>query len=329
MIALAATLVLWLSHDAVAQGDLARLERFADHVQLDVSAGTQSNLISDSAAHALAVWPAVVGVELRPPLATAEALQLRKIPRIHAILLGADPGKTLSLLGPALVLTSVAPAVERELAHPCGNVRVVQLAGGARRFEVTGRVDACVIAALEARVEAVVPLVAGAQGVQRSLAEPPAPTPEPLAAEPLGPAALVLVEVEGAGPEAGRLRALVKTHLVGRTLTGVSLPWDGLSGARVLARAQVLPLEALGKEVAQPRCTETPAPAQVVWRLLLETERPAKGRVKLKLMLSSLQCAIWAPFADSEAEFKSEDAALGAAVGLAEGLLARGKGGGR
>jgi hypothetical protein len=76
-----ALVVLVLGQDAVARGDLRRLN--PDQVRLVVRPGS-SNLLSESAVRELRAWRGQVAVELRMPISRKEAARLNRVPRFNA-----------------------------------------------------------------------------------------------------------------------------------------------------------------------------------------------------------------------------------------------------
>ena len=117
---LAALLLLVVSHDAVARGELRRLERFEDRLSLVVEPG-RKNLISDAAAAELRRWPGLVRVRISPPLDRLAAAQLRKLRRLAVELPAGAPrrGSGVELLGPALVRVAHAKSTGPAAPGPC------------------------------------------------------------------------------------------------------------------------------------------------------------------------------------------------------------------
>lgn len=302
---IAALLILWLTHDAAAQGDLARVAAYAERLEVVVSAG-HTNLVSDAAAAALRRYPGLAIVELHGPVSPQEAAQLRKARRVAVW--GAPGDRSYKLLGPALVRASARPQAERQLEPPCPATRLLLLAGGAELFEVEGRLDECALGFLRGRLD-------------------PGPRAEPLSAQPAGALATVLLEVEGEGRESSALRAAAQ-RLAGRTLSGVSLPVADGAPDHVLTVAALLPGARLGREVPAPGCEE--AARAAVWRLTAHVAR-GKGRaVRLGLRLAALRCEGWAPAGERESGHASLEAALEALPGEVERALStESPGGGR
>jgi hypothetical protein len=165
---LAALLLLTLGHDAVARGGLERLERFADRLELTVDPGA-TNLLSDSALAALRRWPGLVTLELRLPIAAAEATQLRRLGRFAARLRERKspltvrpppatddpanrppPAAELKLLAPALVRVEPAQPVPA-LAGPCPGT--LRSPGPPEALRVEGALDECVLGWIADRLE--------------------------------------------------------------------------------------------------------------------------------------------------------------------------------
>jgi len=173
-------LVLVLTHDAAARGQLRLLERFAERTELVVALGP-GNALSDSAREALRRWPALVAVELHFPLNEQDAGTLRKLGRlavrlpatasaVAASAPGAAPGPraapiaplslrearraqpTLALLGPALV--RVERAAEAPLAPgPCPGSKERVLPDGASELRLESAVSQCDLDWLRAHLE--------------------------------------------------------------------------------------------------------------------------------------------------------------------------------
>ena len=154
---IAALLVLLISQNAVARGDLRRIERLAgpDRIELRVEpAGKRSrNLLSAAAVRELRRWPELPFIVLHPRLSKVEARQLRKLGRFGALIpepLLADP--SLKLAAPALrTRRPLQPVVERDRAQwPCPDAALLDEQGGtAPLLRADGGVTACVRAFLE------------------------------------------------------------------------------------------------------------------------------------------------------------------------------------
>ena len=164
---LASQLLLVVSHDAAARGQLRPLERYADRVQLVIALG-KGNGLSDSAVEAMNRWPALVAVELVPPLSERDAAAMRKLqhlavrlPPIQATPAGApsiplrealhlDP--TLARLGGALVRVDRAPSTTLG-PGPCPGSDERVLPDGQSELRFEGEITSCELDALRARLE--------------------------------------------------------------------------------------------------------------------------------------------------------------------------------
>ena len=76
-----ALLVLVLGQEAVARGDLRKLD--PDQVRVVVRPGS-SNLLSETAIRELRAWHGQVAIELRMPVSRKEAARLNRVPRFSA-----------------------------------------------------------------------------------------------------------------------------------------------------------------------------------------------------------------------------------------------------
>ena len=163
---LAALLILVVSHDAVARGELRRLERFEARLALVVEPG-RGNLISEAAAAELRRWPGLVRVRVQPPLDKLAAAQLRKLRRLSVELPAGAPrrGSGVDLLGPALVAVANAKPWAAGAPGPCEGTTLVS--GDDPILTATGRLGECVPNWLAAQLD--------------PHAEPPGdPPPEPV-----------------------------------------------------------------------------------------------------------------------------------------------------
>ena len=121
--------LLWLvvGHDAVARGELRRLERFEGRLALLFAPG-RGNLISDSAAAELRRWPGLVRVRVLPPLDKRAAAQLRKVGRLAVELpaSSARRGSGVELLGAALVaVLQASPPAATAGPGPCEGTTLI------------------------------------------------------------------------------------------------------------------------------------------------------------------------------------------------------------
>ncbi len=164
---LAAQLLLVVSHDAAARGQLRPLEKYAEQTRLAVSLGN-GNAISDSAVEALMRWPALVTVEIVPPLTPRDAALLRRIKRLAARLPPVVVGQnepsfislqraqleepSLALLGPALLRVERAPS-SRLVTGPCPETDVRTIGGEVSELQIEGAVTQCVLDWLHARFD--------------------------------------------------------------------------------------------------------------------------------------------------------------------------------
>jgi hypothetical protein len=146
---LAALLVLVLQHDAVAAGGLRPLVRFEDRLELAVDPG-KSNLLSDAAVAELRRWPGLVMLELRPPLSSLEARQLRKLGRLAV---RSPDDRSLRLLGPALVRRLPRQPSSARAAGPGPCPGTTLLEGPVPELRVLGPVGECLPRALAERLE--------------------------------------------------------------------------------------------------------------------------------------------------------------------------------
>jgi hypothetical protein len=96
-------LVVVLSQGALLRGDLQKLARWSDRVELSIS-HEQGNLLAPAALRELQRWPGMVTLELRLPVKAVEAAQLRELRRFAALVpKGREHDASLKLLAPALL----------------------------------------------------------------------------------------------------------------------------------------------------------------------------------------------------------------------------------
>jgi hypothetical protein len=166
---LAAQLLLIVSHDAAAHGQLRPLERYADRMELGLSLG-QGNAISDSALAAIARWPALVAFEITPPLNKRDADRLGKLHRLAVRLPPLPAGSTdadkrvvplrdarhqsptLELLGAAMVRAERAQATPLS-PGPCPGSDQRLLPDGSTELRIEGEISRCEFDWLKARLE--------------------------------------------------------------------------------------------------------------------------------------------------------------------------------
>jgi hypothetical protein len=96
-----AVLVLVLAQEHVARGDLARLMRFSERVEIEI-AQERGNLLAPAALRELQRWPGLATLELRLPVTRVEAAQLRKLKKFAARA-ARQRDASLKLLAPALI----------------------------------------------------------------------------------------------------------------------------------------------------------------------------------------------------------------------------------
>lgn len=140
-----AALLLVLSQEHVARGDLALVQTYAESLELQV-AFEKGNLLAPPALRELQRWPGVPVLELRLPITRVEASQLRKLKRFKAAVANARDA-TLKLLGPSLVGAVPVQPMAGELIG-CGTARATESAAW-----LPQGVDECARKWLKARFE--------------------------------------------------------------------------------------------------------------------------------------------------------------------------------
>jgi|GEM_PF-6689224 len=168
-IQLAAQLLLVVPHDAAAHGQLRPLERYADRMELGLCLG-KGNALSDSALAAITRWPALVAVEIAPPLNRRDADRLGKVHRLAVRLpplpagsAGADKlvvslrdarheSPTLELLGAAMVRAERAQGTPLT-PGPCPGSDQRVLSDGSLELRIEGEISRCEFDWLRARLE--------------------------------------------------------------------------------------------------------------------------------------------------------------------------------
>src|SRR5437868_1608903 len=111
-------LAVVLSQEHVARGDLSKLLRLSEQLDIEITrARGQGNLLSPRALRELSRWPGLVTLELKIPVTRIEARQLRSLKRFAARVSHEDP--SLKLLAPALV-RKLPPRPPAGAAIGCG-----------------------------------------------------------------------------------------------------------------------------------------------------------------------------------------------------------------
>jgi hypothetical protein len=144
-------LVLVLGQDAVARGDLARLEPYAQGVQLVVRPGS-SNLLSPAAVRELSRWPGTLQVELRTPVSRKEARRLNRLPRFTARLVqGSARDRSLRRVkAEAFYATAQTPLPVKE--RPCPDATLQGRSGADEMLVAPWGVDSCLLDWLSRRL---------------------------------------------------------------------------------------------------------------------------------------------------------------------------------
>jgi len=139
-------LVLLLGQDAAARGDLQKLAPYARRMEVVVRLG-DANWLSEPALRELRRWPVTPTLELRPPISSREAKQLRKLKRFRARLAyGSAKDRSLRRLAPALASVQVEPRTPLPVKEsPCPGTALMGRPGASEVLSAPDGVDRCVL----------------------------------------------------------------------------------------------------------------------------------------------------------------------------------------
>ena len=143
-----ALIVLVLGQDAVARGDLRKLD--PAQVRLVVRLGS-GNLLSDGAVRELRSWRGHLAIELRPPVSRKEASRLNKLPPFSARIVQGSP-RDRSL---RRIRTESVKAVPRTplpvKERPCPDATLRGRSGADEVLVASSGIDSCILEWLSRR----------------------------------------------------------------------------------------------------------------------------------------------------------------------------------
>jgi hypothetical protein len=145
---IATLLVLVLGQDAVARGDLRKLN--PDQVQVVVRPGS-NNLLSDAAVRELRRWRGQLAVELRMPVSRKEALRLNRLPHFTARIIQGSP-RSRSLRRVRADSVRVMPQTPLPVKdRPCPDTMLQGRSGADEMLVAPDGIDSCLLDWLAAR----------------------------------------------------------------------------------------------------------------------------------------------------------------------------------
>jgi hypothetical protein len=137
-----ALIVLVLGQDAVARGDLRKLD--PSQVRLVVRLGS-GNLLSDAAVRELRSWRGRLAVELRTPVSRREASRLNKLPRFSARIVQGSP-RDRSLRRVRAESVKAVPRTPLPVKdRPCPDATLQGRSGADEVLVAPSGVDACIL----------------------------------------------------------------------------------------------------------------------------------------------------------------------------------------
>ncbi len=139
---IAALIVLVLGQEAVARGDLRKLN--PEQVQIVVRPGS-SNLLSEAAVRELRRWHGQLAVELRMPVSRKEASRLNRLPRFTArVIQGSTRNRSLRRVRAEAV--KAAPQTPLPVKdRPCPDATLQGRAGADEMLVAPDGVDSCIL----------------------------------------------------------------------------------------------------------------------------------------------------------------------------------------